>query len=610
MSGDSSDTDEDMDHSRSDAALVAAYLRGDRGALGEIYDRYAAALVDLATGMLRDPHDAADVLQDVFVIAAQSLDRLREPDRLRPWLFAIARHEVFRRTRSRSRSRPTDFTDPAATAGFRPAAMSAPPDPDEQAGRVVALELAGVVRAAAAGLDPRDQLVLELVARQGLEGRDLADALGVTESQCHVLVHRMRQRVQRSLGALTVARMGRGDCPALRELLADWDGIFTVLVRKRVARHVQECPACTRTSTRYAVIPLLGLLPAAVGPVDLRARVLSAALGGHPARYPHGSSDNAPDIGSLGPVAGYRFDAPGGFPRRAESRRRPAVLALAGLSAIVLVAVLVIGAGWWIRQSAPVGLVTVSGTASTADQGRGNPPPGFVVPSGQPTASSASPIVTTEDPAPTATPATSPLPRTPDPGRLVLSQSTVDLGTGPRATVELRNSGGGPLAWRVDGTLDPFILSEVSGALAPGATVAVQVGVDRTALAEGPVRARFLVTSSAEGGGAVTLTAVVEHPPTVGLVLAPPEVLVCPWSVAPIIAAAVTDESAVTDVMLTWAGPGPAGNSNLTLGSLGHWTGRLALAQTPGTWSWRVAATDSRGNVGTLSGTTIVRGAC
>lgn len=126
MSGDSSDTDEDMDHSRSDAALVAAYLRGDRGALGEIYDRYAAALVDLATGMLRDPHDAADVLQDVFVIAAQSLDRLREPDRLRPWLFAIARHEVFRRTRSRSRSRPTDFTDPAATAGFRPAAMSAP----------------------------------------------------------------------------------------------------------------------------------------------------------------------------------------------------------------------------------------------------------------------------------------------------------------------------------------------------------------------------------------------------------------------------------------------------------------------------------------------------
>jgi RNA polymerase sigma factor (sigma-70 family) len=608
-----------MDDSRSDAALVAAYVRGDRGALGEIYDRYAAALLDLATGMLRDPHDAADVVQDVFVVAAQSLDRLREPDRLRSWLFAVARHEVFRRTRSRSRTRPTDFTDPATTTGLRAAAMTAPADPEDEAGRVVALELASAVRAAAAGLDNRDQLVLELVARQGLEGRDLADALGVTESQCHVLVHRMRQRVQRSLGALTVARMGRADCPPLRELLADWDGAFTVLIRKRVARHVDGCAVCTQASTRYAVIPLLALLPIAAAPADLRARVLSAALGGQPAGSSSGGGEGASGAGEgphgggqatsgrvgSGPASGYRFDAPGGFPRRAESRRQPAVLALAGLSAVVLVIALVIGGGSWLRQSAPVGLVSISGAASTAGLSGGSQPTVAGVPGGPSTAPASGPGIITGS----AT-ATSPLPRVPDPGRLVLSQSTLDLGAGPRATLELRNAGGRALSWGIAGALDPFVLSVRSGALAPGARVSIQVGIDRTALAEGQVRERFVVTSSADGGGAVTVTAAVDHPPTIGFVQAPPAILVCPWSVAPTVAAVVTDEAAITGVKLTWTGPGPAGSSPLTLGSVGHWTGRLALGQTRGIWTWQVAATDARGNVGTVSGTTSVRGTC
>ena len=64
----------------------------------------------------------------------------------------------------------------------------------------------------------------------------------------------MRERVQRSLGALVVARVGRPDCPALGRLLAGWDGLFTVPVRKRVARHVEGCLTCTRTSSRYAAV--------------------------------------------------------------------------------------------------------------------------------------------------------------------------------------------------------------------------------------------------------------------------------------------------------------------------------------------------------------------
>ena len=69
--------------------------------------------------------------------------------------------------------------------------MPADPQPDLGA-ELERSELAALVRAAAAGLDQRDQLVLELSARQGLEGADLAAALGVTAAQSYSLVFRMR----------------------------------------------------------------------------------------------------------------------------------------------------------------------------------------------------------------------------------------------------------------------------------------------------------------------------------------------------------------------------------------------------------------------------------
>ena len=144
----------------SDAELVRAHVAGDRAALAAIYDRYAPSLFDTAAGDLGDRDEAADVVQDTFLAAHQHLARLRDPSRLRAWLFAVARHEVARRGRKRRRAGPT-----ATVADMAP---SVTPDLDAEVQRT---ELAAMVRAAAAGLDERDQLVLELSMRQGLADR-------------------------------------------------------------------------------------------------------------------------------------------------------------------------------------------------------------------------------------------------------------------------------------------------------------------------------------------------------------------------------------------------------------------------------------------------------
>ena len=94
-----------MNDSRNDAELVTAYLDGDGDALAAIYDRYADRLYDTANAMLRDRHDAADMTQTVFLMAAERLGQLRDRSRLKAWLFAVLRNEVYRRSKHRRRSR-------------------------------------------------------------------------------------------------------------------------------------------------------------------------------------------------------------------------------------------------------------------------------------------------------------------------------------------------------------------------------------------------------------------------------------------------------------------------------------------------------------------------
>ena len=345
-----------------DAHLVSAYLSGDRTALATIYDRYAPGLYDTARAMLSDRHDASDMVQDVFVIAAERLDQLREPDRLKPWLYAVLRNEVYRRTKKRKRAVPTDFqseTVPDVPASYDP----------RQAGEGVAYEeLASMVRSASAGLDERDRLVLELSVRQGLSGSDLADALGVTAEQSYSLVHRMRERVEKSLGAYAVAKAGRRECPDLDRLLAAWDGEFTVLVRKRVNRHIEECATCDRSRKTLAPLALFGAAPAFVLPFGLRDRVLAATANVGPGTGSgSGSSTSSSNSSSNSSAATsnsrLRFDSRTGFPRAARLGRR-ALFSLVGSS----VAVVAVIGGVLVAQSTNDGRVgdTTGDTIATA----------------------------------------------------------------------------------------------------------------------------------------------------------------------------------------------------------------------------------------------------
>jgi RNA polymerase sigma factor (sigma-70 family) len=358
-----------------DAALVEAARGGDGAAWAAIYDRYADKLHDHCHRILRDRDEAADALHDAFIAASHHLDQLRDPSRLRPWLYSICRHEALRRARQRGRVELTDQVDEVRAV-----------DVDLDRGTRTA-ELQELVWAAAAGLNPRDQALLDLNLRQGLEGQDLADAMGTSLNSSYVMLSRLRDQVERSLGALLIARLGRADCEELDGLLDGWDGRFSPLLRKRVARHVDGCDVCReRRSVVASPAALLAAAPLVPAPSMLRHHVLDG-------------------IASDAPAPPVRFTREGfAAAESATGARRRAWLGAAAVLVVALVAGLLAGTG----ETDDTPVAAVSGTTTTAPQ---------------PTTTAAAPSTTTTAPSTTttlevATPTTQPEapPATADPG--------------------------------------------------------------------------------------------------------------------------------------------------------------------------------------------------
>jgi RNA polymerase sigma-70 factor (ECF subfamily) len=92
-----------------DPMLVERARRGDGVAIRQIIKAHNQRLYRVARAVLRDDHEAEDVVQETYVRAFTHLDGFRSEARLSTWLTRIALNEALGRKR---RLRPTiDFTD-------------------------------------------------------------------------------------------------------------------------------------------------------------------------------------------------------------------------------------------------------------------------------------------------------------------------------------------------------------------------------------------------------------------------------------------------------------------------------------------------------------------
>ncbi|MFF0474883.1 sigma-70 family RNA polymerase sigma factor [Streptomyces sp. NPDC004284] len=242
---------------RRTTALVEAARAGDADARDTLV-RDHLPLVHNIVGRALDGHaDTDDIVQETMVRALDGLTGLRDPSRFRSWLVAIAMNGIRRRWHERRQApvpgldRATDLADPAG---------------DFTELTILRLGLSGQRRDVARATRWLDEDDTELLALWWLEAAgeltraELAEGLGVAPRHAAVRVQRMKERldtgraVVRALDALP-------PCPELAETLTAWDGRPSPLWRKRIARHLRACAACTsRADGRRGLAPVEGLL--------------------------------------------------------------------------------------------------------------------------------------------------------------------------------------------------------------------------------------------------------------------------------------------------------------------------------------------------------------
>ena len=113
-----------------------------------------------------------------------------------------------------------------------------------------------------------------------LRRADLAVALDLSPAHAAVRVARMKERLVTSR---TVVRALRRvpPCPSLAAITGEWDREPSPLWRKRLARHVRDCPWCVAdTGEMIPAERLLGGLPLIAVPAGLAAAALARVAGG------------------------------------------------------------------------------------------------------------------------------------------------------------------------------------------------------------------------------------------------------------------------------------------------------------------------------------------
>lgn len=164
-----------------------------------LFAAYHARIRGYVLGIVRDPAEADDLTQEVFLRAHRKLPALQDPNAVLPWLYRIATNVCYDRFRQRSRRPrldPRDVNDAAAAGGIPATGDGATLDRV-----IVRSEMSACVRGYLEGLSDGYRQVILLHDLQGLTNREIAETLGVSVDTVKIRLHRARRTLRAVLAA-------------------------------------------------------------------------------------------------------------------------------------------------------------------------------------------------------------------------------------------------------------------------------------------------------------------------------------------------------------------------------------------------------------------------
>ncbi|MDP2479782.1 MAG: RNA polymerase sigma factor [Candidatus Palauibacterales bacterium] len=166
--------------------LVHAVQRGDEAAFGRLVDRYLDRAHAVALGILGDPHDAEDAVQDAFIRALERIDQLSPGSPFGPWFYRVLRSTALNvRRHEKLRSHEAIPLDAATSS-----------DPEVETLRRIDRE---TVLRALEHLPEMQRTAVTLYDLEGYSHQEIADILGIAPGTSRAHVHHGRRALQRLL---------------------------------------------------------------------------------------------------------------------------------------------------------------------------------------------------------------------------------------------------------------------------------------------------------------------------------------------------------------------------------------------------------------------------
>ncbi len=240
-----------------DASLIAATRAGDADAYAELYRRHVDPCRRLARRLCGgSPSATDDVVSEVFANTLRAIRAGRGPvDAFAPYVLRAVRHQVGR-TRTRGDGRYAHAVEPAV---LEPLVTVDEPDSEDLQ----------VVCDAFRRLPRRFRHVLWLAEVEGRPHAEIGERLGMRAPAVAALVHRARDAFCRTyLEVHTDRSVLDPACRSARDRLASYvRGSLCEGTRRRVDRHLAECPECAavvdemrRLDVSLRNVPWVGLV--------------------------------------------------------------------------------------------------------------------------------------------------------------------------------------------------------------------------------------------------------------------------------------------------------------------------------------------------------------
>ena len=157
-----------------DKLLFWKFKHGDKDALRQIYEKYKDNMRTIACLLLRDTHAAEDILHDVFVSFAESVEQLEIKTSLKNYLITCLLnrvHDVFRKRESLL----VDFDQVCSTSSH-----SAPPDK-----LLISSERSQLLANALAAIPFEQREAITLHLKGGMKLREIAILQNTSVSTVH-----------------------------------------------------------------------------------------------------------------------------------------------------------------------------------------------------------------------------------------------------------------------------------------------------------------------------------------------------------------------------------------------------------------------------------------